>query len=243
MFQRDPMQFAIGVAEIGPASSQEEVEEILQRLAESVGASRWVFIAHEQADDDDQERVHILDGGLDGFAEQYVERRWYLIDPQLHHARDSGVVRWGWQHDLTPGQREMKALWEARGHQGIAVFPAHGPWRGIAGALYFGFDTGGESMPFSVHMMRHAVRSLSIEVLHWVVKRSYLREVGPIELTPIERQILQLDRLGCTVKQTAEALQVPARDIQRMVHVLNAKLHVNHKRQAARLAVMAGVLQ
>lgn len=241
MQQSEPIRFAVG-PEITDSTSQEEVEEILQRLAETVGATRWVFVAHEErADEDGQDRVHLLDCNMDGFAEQYVDRRWYLIDPHLNGSRESGVVRWGWPTDPTYGQREMRAAWDECGHPGIAVFPAYGPWH-VTGALYLAFANDGAEMPFSVHMLRHAIRSTALDVLNWLMKRTYCREVAYVQLSTIERQILQLERIGCTVKQTAEALRTPAKDIQRIVTSLNAKLRVNSKHEAARRAAMAGVL-
>ena len=129
-----------------------------------------------------------------------------MIDPHLQHAEHHSSPNWGWPDALTTGQRDMKDCWQRMISSGFAVFPAHGPWQNITGALYLGFQTTDATMPKSLHATRHAVRSLSVEVLQWLMGRIYRRELGDVKFSSLDIEILRLEKLGCTARETAEAL-------------------------------------
>jgi DNA-binding CsgD family transcriptional regulator len=90
--------------------------------------------------------------------------------------------------------------------------------------------------------MRHAVRSLSVEVLQWLIGRIYRRELGDVKLSSLDIEILRLEKLGCTARETAEALQESPCRIDRAIRSLNMRMHTTSKKQAAHRAAMAGVL-
>lgn len=222
---------------------QDVVERALEEMTEDLGLTAYMFVFQETGERVPM-RVSVIDGSAGGFACEYIERRWFSIDPLLARARQLVTPFWGWEsvEVATRGQIELKEVASEEGFRTVAVVPALSPWNGVTGALYFGSGRVLDPPPSFMH--RHTeMRTLAIDVMTWAVRNSYRRELGgDFELKAVERAALRCELMGYTIADTANLLELPQQKVEYLFRRTQQRMNAPNKREAARRAAMAGVL-
>jgi len=219
------------------------VEQAVAKQAEAVDLNDYLFIVEERPARGPL-RISVLDGSVSGFGRRYLERRWFSIDPLLARAERTPTPFWGWDSlDLdTRGQREFREEAAKSGFRTIAVVPALSPWPAVRGALYFG-STALVQATSAFQAKRPELRALAIDLMTWVVRDSYRRELGPDwKLKQVERAVLRCELLGYTIADTAAMLELPSKTVKYVSRATQIRMRAPTMREAARRAMMAGAI-
>ncbi|MEM7643412.1 MAG: LuxR family transcriptional regulator [Pseudomonadota bacterium] len=183
-----------------------------------------------------------LHGWPEALSRRYLEDGLWRIDPMHRLARSSaGVVSWTDlynQTDITPAQAEMIVEVEKVGLRGGIAFQVAGP-RLRSGAISIGFDVPvAKLLPLAIRRLQVIAQTCHLRLCTLTPERD-----GPLpQLSPRERDIVDLIVMGASNKAIARDLGVSPHTVDTLIRRLFAKLGVSDRTSAAIFAIGAGMV-
>ncbi|AJK48340.1 helix-turn-helix transcriptional regulator [Burkholderia plantarii] len=222
--------------------SDAELITLMRRITGACGAVQCFF--HWFVYDERSGEVaahHLLIGGDPAWAQQYVDRHWYLNDPAVAHAHDDTRPLRGSSLVMPSGHwlNRHGPLHGMRSHQ---FHPAHRRDVATIGVLHVSTAAeppGGEEVLWA---HRRPLRGLANELLEWQVLRRRRELAATLSLEARELQALRLVARGGSARHVAAELGIAERAAYQLFTAINRKLDSEHIKVSANKARQLGLL-
>ncbi|MEM8851377.1 MAG: LuxR family transcriptional regulator [Pseudomonadota bacterium] len=183
-----------------------------------------------------------LDGWPDSLSRRYLEEGLWRIDP-IHRLARSSVSLVSWadlysQTDITPAQSKLMSEVEKVGLRGGIAFQMAGP-RLRSGVISIGFHVPVQQLPpLTIRRLQVISQTCHLRLCTLTPERD-----GPVpQLSPRERDIVDLIVMGASNKAIARDLGVSPHTVDTLIRRLFAKLGVSDRTSAAIFAIGAGMV-
>lgn len=227
---------------ISPHADEELVRDALNAVMRTVDAEHWFYVTFLPGGE--QVELRFLLGCPQSWFLVYEQHHWYLNDPLLRYAQFHGAPELASNLPLlTQGQQALAAAARQHGFVDGFVVPAQVPGNPRIGSLCFGYSVSSRLPRALFAELKPILSSLAVSVLAWDLAGMQADLLNTSRLTKRERELLRYECLGYTSKEIAAIESGPVNAINRGFASAMAKLQVNSRAQAARLARMAGLIQ